>query len=72
MCPRDLLRLWTKPTRSAQGHNSAPSLPPSTLPSRSQRCAGRASPHPSLPGWAAVVALSCNAPGARPPSREQS
>lgn len=71
MCSQDLLQLWTKPTRLAQGQSSALSFPPSTLPSRSQLCVGWVSPHPSLPGWAAVVAvLSCNAPWARPPSRE--
>lgn len=53
VCSQDLLHLWTKPTRLAQGQSSALSFPPSTLPSRSQRCAGWVSPHPSLPGWAA-------------------
>lgn len=52
VCSQDLLHLWTKPTRLAQGQSSALSFPPSTLPSRSQRCAGWVSPHPSLPGWA--------------------
>lgn len=32
VCGCDLLHLWAKPTRSAQGHSSAPSLPPSLLP----------------------------------------
>lgn len=62
VCACDLLHLWTKPTRSAQGHSSAPSLPPSFHPALQKPAlcwAGLPTPIPAWLGCSGGAQLQC-------------